>query len=173
MRSAPCRNPTLRQGIGGKCRYRGPTGGGSLRQFGCGVPSLCAWRREGDGGGAYAAVPPPSPAHTSGLSAFHHCPLRRVTLDQVHAFVGQILMRRATPTFVLPVEAKRTSPRTKSTACNILFSSKLRNLPITSDPMQAQRPSLLTHNNPFRLQIELNRFCPPTCLCSAWKQVLR
>src|SRR5262249_19201186 len=115
----------------------------------------------------------PSPAHTSGLSAFHHCPLRRVTLDQVHAFVGQILMRRATPTFVLPVEAKRTTPRTKSTACNILFSSKLRHLPITLDPMQAQRPSLFTHNNPFRLQIELNRFCPPTCLCCAWKQVLR
>src|SRR5215831_9714748 len=57
-RSAPCRTPTLRQGIGGKCRCRGLTGGGALRYLVAGCPR-CAWRREGDGGGAYAAVPPP------------------------------------------------------------------------------------------------------------------
>src|SRR5215510_4607296 len=57
---------------------------------------------------------------------------------------------------------------------NILWQKKFRNLRTSSsDPAQTQRPGLLTRNEPFRLQIELHRFCPPPCLRSARKQTLR
>src|SRR5262249_53772209 len=51
------------------------------------------------------------------------------------------------------------------------FSKECRNLSALN-PAQPQRPSLLTRNDPFCLQIELHRFCPPPCLCSGRKQII-
>jgi hypothetical protein len=132
--------------------------------FGCGGPSL-RFASRGRRGRCVRGGASPSPAHTLGLSASITAPYTVSLAISSIPWPGKFGAPgvHVDPDFRF-VEAKKISPRTKSTACN--FATYLL------DPTQAQRPRLLTYNNPFRLQIELNRFCPPTCPCSAWKQVL-
>src|SRR5262249_61683410 len=91
--------------------------------------------------------------------------LTRVPLRVIHVRQAEQTPESSAQQGELPHHSNRPQPTQQHPS-----AENTRNTPIT-DPVQAQRPCLLTRNEPFPLQIELNCLRPPTCLCSAWKQV--